>query len=75
MQRPRRTSVVIDAMMAEVNNPCPVRGGDSYRVRRMQSLMLEAATLLANWGRPGAEKAMRKAQAGDLFAPSQDRAA
>ena len=74
MQRPRRTSALIDALMAEVNKPCIGKGGDSYRCRRNQQLMLEAATVLAGWGRPAAIKTMRKAQAADLFAPKRDDA-
>lgn len=64
MTTPRRKADLVRRLLAEADRPCHGRGGDSYRVRRMQPLMREAAAMLARWGR---EPDSRRAQPGDLM--------
>jgi hypothetical protein len=67
MSQPRRKSDLVRRLMEEAERPCTGRGGDSYRLRRCQPLMREAAALLANWGWPAAKRARTECQPADGY--------
>lgn len=71
MQKVRPKGKLIEAAMAAASEPCTMKGGVGYQVRRYQALLLECGLTLGGWGRPAES---RKAQPADLFAPKRDDA-
>lgn len=51
-QKPRPAGKLIAALMDDARAPVTAKGGFGQRMRRQQGLLLEAALLLARWGRP-----------------------
>lgn len=72
MQKPRSKAKLIADLMAFANTPITGKGGWPNRLRAVQRLCLQAGLQLGEWGRHGAPKAFRTAQAGDLFTPGKE---